>query len=390
MKILHVPPAFYPATRWGGPTFSVYALCNHLAQKEGVVLRVLTSNCAGPQRTDNLPITACPQRYDAGYDVYFTRRILGKDIAPGLCARLIPLVQWADIVHLTSTYSFPTLPTLSVCRLLNKPVIWSPRGALQAAAEWSGSSKQTAKKVFERSCQLIMPKDTVLHVTAEMERELSLKRIPGMATALIPNGVDVPPNPIDRAWRPGGRLRLIYFSRLDPKKGLENLLDAMPRLPEPVSLDIYGGGDPAYTNSLERRVADHALGARVTFHGHVTGEAKSRAFQSGDLFVLPSYTENFGIVVAEAMAHGLPVITSTNTPWHGVTDRDCGAWVKNDPETLEQTIRSFLERDLPAMGQRGRAWMQEDFSWPGLADDFISVYATMLEKRRMQKASASA
>lgn len=126
LRVLHVTPAFYPATFWGGPIFSLYGLCNALVAIPGVAIRVLTTDSAGPRTRDRLQHGSSPVRYPGGYQVHFSRRIFGADISPALVANLWSMVAWSDVVHLTAVYSSPTFPTLFAARLLRKPVVWSP------------------------------------------------------------------------------------------------------------------------------------------------------------------------------------------------------------------------------------------------------------------------
>ena len=89
---------------------------------------------------------------------------------------------------------------------------------------------------------------------------------------------------------------------------------------------------------------------------------------------MPSYTENFAIVVAEALAHGVPVIASTGTPWSRLGQMKCGLWVDNDPETLADAIRSISTMPLRDMGLIGREWMQSEFSWRSVAEQTLDLY----------------
>lgn len=165
MKVLHVVPAFYPAVYHGGPICSLYSLCNALA-RQGVDLRVLTTDSAGPRKS--VQVDAFPTMTPAGYPVYFCRRRFGVSVAPGLLAYMMRLIRWTDVIHLTAVYSFPTIPVLLSCKVLDKPVVWSPRGSLQ---RWEGSRRPTLKAVWERVCRVAAPRRLVLHVTSEEERE---------------------------------------------------------------------------------------------------------------------------------------------------------------------------------------------------------------------------
>jgi glycosyltransferase involved in cell wall biosynthesis len=289
------------------------------------------------------------------------------------------MVRWADVVHLTGAYSFPTIPTLLACRLLKKPLVWSPRGALQATEEWKGAKKRKLKKVWEKICAAVMPKKCILHVTSEKEREASLERLPNAVATLIPNGTDIPESLPPRQWRPDGVLRLLFLGRLDPQKGIENLLEALSLIGNhDVRLDIYGTGDSSYSKRLASLVNDLNLGDRVRFHGRVEAEEKTKVFLAADLCVVPSYGENFGMVVIEALAHGVPVIASKGTPWATLVSKRCGLWVENSPESLAQAVQSTRGMNLCDMGKRGREWVCAEMGWKGIANDMLAVYRRLV------------
>ncbi len=375
MKILHVTPSFYPATYWGGPIWSTKAICDGMAARAGVALRVLTTDAASPDLKDRITPAALP------YPVTYARRLAGHAIAPGLLARLPAAVAWADVVHLTATYNMPTLPTLLLARAFGKPVVWSPRGALQATAEWEDAPRRATKRMFARTANLIRPRDTVLHVTAASEAAGSVSQLAGIRTVEIPNAVDVP-RQINRRRSDHTACRLIFLGRLHPKKGLSVLFEAMERLPSGFVLDIYGTGDAAYVAKLQK--AAKRYHGRVTLHGHVEGAAKAAAFARADLFVLPSHSENFGIAVAEALAHGLPVITTTGTPWQDVERMGCGRCIDLARDDLTAEINRLAQADLAAMGARGRAWMTRDFSPAAMVDAFADLYAMLCQETLAQ------
>jgi glycosyltransferase involved in cell wall biosynthesis len=269
-------------------------------------------------------------------------------------------------VHLTGTYSFPTLPVLTCARVFGKSVIWSPRGALQATQDWPGAPRRRAKLLFEHAAQFLRGSHVTLHVTSADEARQSVGRLGDMQTVLIPNAVRIPqlgPRP----RRPP--TRLLFLGRLHPKKGLDLLLDAMAQLPDAVTLDIYGSGDPDYVAQIRAR-----CGPRVHLHGYADETVKACAFANADLFVLPSFSENFGIAVAEAMAHGVPVLTTTRTPWHRIDTMGCGACIQLDTADLSAEILQLLDQDLPTMGARGRAWMRQEFSTQTMVQQFVQLY----------------
>lgn len=385
MKILHVTPAYYPATRYGGPIFSTFGMCNALANVDEVKLRVFTSDMAGPQLYERTAYERNPSPYSAGYDVWFSKRrfrLGGIDVAPSMATQVFGHVQWADVVWLTGAYSFPTIPTLLACRLLRKPLLWSPRGALQASFEWSEVRRRTMKKAFEGLCQILAPERTVLHVTSDVERNASSVLMPRLKAEVVSNGIDLPPQPKSRRWKPDGTLRLMFISRIDPKKGLEALIKALPLIEEPFTLSIYGEGEEKYVADLRDEVCRLGLTNRVVFCGHVDGASKAQAFHDADIFVFPTHSENFGMVVAEALAYGVPAIVSRGAPWAGLEAHGAGLWVDRDPSALASAINSLANVDLAEMGARGRAWMHNDFTWESKAAELLTVF------RSLQQASS--
>jgi len=380
MKVLHITPTYYPATYWGGPIYSVYGLCNAVAKMPGVVLKVLTTDASSPRRSDSVATAGFPALYPGGYEVFFSRRWCGASFSPGMLLRLWPMIRWADVVHLTAVYSPSTIPTLLLCRLLGKPMVWSPRGALQ---RWEGTTKPIAKGGWERICNaLISPKNCILHVTSEQEGLESHARISNAAVTIVPNGVDFPEALPPREWLPGGILRLLYIGRLHAKKGIENLLWALTHLgKETVSLAIYGTGEEAYLLQLRDLVRRIGLQAWVTFQGHIDGDRKLDAFMQADVCMVPSFTENFGMVVAESLAHAVPVIASQGTPWGEMEKRSCGFWVENKPAVLADAIRRIRTKDLQALGETGRNWMRISYSWNSIAQRMLNVYEELLNQR---------
>ena len=375
MKTLHITPAFYPATHWGGPISSLYGLCNGLAGMPGINLKVLTTDTSGPKRSDTVKVDNFPTLFPGPYQVFFCRRWWGASFSPGMLCRMWSMIRWADIVHLTAVYSPPTIPALFICRLLRKPVIWSPRGSLQ---RWQNSTRPRLKKIWELICNaLVSRRRCVLHVTSREEGSDSAARIPNASLIVIPNGVDIPELLPSRVWLPEGKLRLLYLGRLHPIKGLENLLHAMKQVQNTCILTICGRGDDAYAETLQNLIDGLEIGGCVRLEGHVGSYAKQEAFRKADVCVLPSHSENFGMVVAESLAHGVPVIASKGTPWKDIEKHGCGLWVDNSPPQLAHAIEQMTSFPLGAMGSRGRNWMKESYCWEKSAIAMFHAYGRL-------------
>lgn len=285
--------------------------------------------------------------------------------------------MWADVVHLTTVYNFPTFPTLFCARFGRKPFVWSPRGMLQ---RWTMSRRVLAKNVWDSVSCMLLPRRTALHVTSEEEAAESAQRLGHPLTRVIPNGIDIPCLPPPTLQ--DGTLKLLFIGRLDPKKGIENLISSAAMLSglgiANWSLKIVGDGERVYVSQLRKLVCASGMNARVEFCGHFNGEQKYQAFTKTDIVVVPSYTENFGNVVAEALAHARPVIASRGTPWRQIEQHKCGLWVPNDPRSLATAIFTLAKCDRTVMGQRGRDWMENAFSWKDRARDMLSLYEELV------------
>lgn len=391
MKILHITPTHYPATYWGGPIFTVYHMNNALVRIPDVELKVLTTDAAGPKVSDRL--SEEEKRASFPYEVNFTRRVAGACVSTGLLRQLPKRLRWADVVHLTATYSFPTIPVLILCWMYRKPVVWSLRGALLDDQNRYQYDPQSAlicsvKAAWNGVCRwFISPERVALHVTTEQERKASAKVYPDARFAVIPNGVEVSePLPFRDRWLPDGKLRLMYMGRLAPTKGIENMLRGVAKVDAPVSLDVYGTGTgnqggKDYSERLVVLAKELGLlDKKVRFCGHVDGEAKARAFLKADVCVVPSYSESFCIVVAEALAMGLPVIVSDRLAWDEVARRGCGLVVGNDPDSLANAIEKIRVMDLAGMGERGWRWMRQDFGWETIAKEVCEIYQKILNR----------
>jgi glycosyltransferase involved in cell wall biosynthesis len=375
MKILHVSPSFYPTRAYGGTIRSGYGLCRGLTEL-GCCVRVLTTDTDGLGRTLQVPND---QEVEIdGLQIRYCHKLFRHSISLDLLHVLREYVQWADVVHLTAVYSFPTFPTLSYCRTYGKPLVWSPRGSLQ---RWDGSTRVLPKYLWERACRgLVLNDKLILHTTSEDEASQSHKRFPGVRTVIVRNGVELPTEL--RKTDSNGKLRITYLGRLHPIKGIERLLEACKFLDqhsEPWHLAIAGSGTPAYADSLKSKVAELGLEAHVHFLGEVSGDAKENLFAHSDVALVPSYVENFGMVIAEALAHKVPVIASKGTPWEGLQANGCGLWVENDPQTLAAAIRQISSMPLGEMGRRGRCWMEREFSWHSVSSQMLAVFRDCID-----------
>lgn len=374
-------PSFYPAFHYGGPTFINRSLCDALGRIDGIEVQVLTTDADGPQQ--RIDLRAAKENHTESYAITYCRRTLRPDIALGLLWRLPSMMRRADVVHLNAVYSFTTIPTLALCRLLRKPLVWSTMGALQ---RWQGTTKKNPKALWEKVCSsLCAPRDVMMHVTSEEERTESLEKIGNASAMVLRNGIDIPQLDRPNTKTRGDVLHLLYLGRLHPIKGIENLLRALPLVQTNVSLDICGEGESQYEASLRALVEQLHLTRTVRFHGRVDGEAKEDRFRAADLCIAPSFKEAFCTVVLESLARAVPVIAGRGIPWERIEELGCGLWVDNSPSELARAIDRAATMPLADMGLRGRAWMQREYSWTDVAEEMCEVYRRMIRARRTEQ-----
>jgi glycosyltransferase involved in cell wall biosynthesis len=340
---------------------------------------VSTTNSAGQYIGDNIPFDQISHA-NIPYSIKYCRRIAGLSISIELLYWLGKKIRWADIVHLTAVYSFPTIPTLLLARILKKPVVWSPRGSLQ---RWRGMTKPHLKSYWERFCKAIVdPKTCCMHVTSLQEEKESKKIFPNFSYSIIKNGVEIPDDSETAHPVPSNVLRILYVGRIHPKKGIENLLLGLSRLTDiDYRLTVCGNGGTKYLKTIRELCTRCGIESKIHFTGFLEGRKKKEAFANSDVCVVPSYTENFGMVVAEALACGVPVICSKGTPWSDLTKHRCGIWTDNDPDSLSCAIRQISSMDMYAMGRRGRRWMASEYNWTKIAKEMSDLYRNLINKQ---------
>ncbi len=288
-------------------------------------------------------------------------------------------VNKIDVIHNHGMWQFNSLYPTIAKRGTSVKVVCSPRGAL---APWALAHGSKAKKIFWPLLQKpSLKKVDCFHATAESEL-LDIRRLGfRQPVALIPNGMHIVKSSRDFTNTPN---KVLFLSRLHPKKNVETLLQAWSRLQSRFtnwSLEIAGtdvdyNGPNGYLAKLKQLERDLQL-ERVIFSGEKRGDAKSRAYLESQIFVLPTFSENFGLVVAEALAAGTPAIVTKGAPWAGLIAEDAGWWIENGVETLTETLidaMSLTPQRRQEMGARGRNWIQREFDWVSIATKMAETY----------------
>jgi glycosyltransferase involved in cell wall biosynthesis len=240
--------------------------------------------------------------------------------------------------------------------------------------------KAFALRLYQRR---ILENAAALHTTSAMEAQnLQRLELDGNKIHVVPNPVEEPPPDAHPGSGTEARERIVLFlSRLHPKKGLDNLLRAWNALrPAGWRLRIVGSGEADYATTLSRYCAENGV-PDVEFHSHTEGAEREALFRRASVFVLPTFSENFGNVVAEALIRSLPVITTTGTPWSGLADRGCGWYVEPTVEALQAALREATTLDaghLRDMGVRGSAYARAHFTLPRVREGLLNLYRTAI------------
>jgi glycosyltransferase involved in cell wall biosynthesis len=266
------------------------------------------------------------------------------------------------------------------------PLVISPHGMLEARAlAEKPVRKRIALAVFQRN---VLDSASLFMATAEAEyqsvRRLGLKG----PVAIVPIGVPMPDNEARHALT--GPRRILFLSRIHPIKGLLPFIKAWHGVGEPGwQVVIAGPDEEGHLAEVRDLITQLGIESQFEFPGEVDGEAKRALFQSADLFVLPTFSENFGVVVAEAMSYGVPVLTTRGAPWSLLETHKAGWWVETGVDGLADGLRAALAttpQQRAAMGQAGRRYVAQHLGWATAGKMTLDAYAWLLGLQRERPA----
>lgn len=290
-----------------------------------------------------------------------------------------------DIVHIHAIWS-PILHSVSNWAHASKiPVVWSPHGMLTPwAMRHKWWKKFPAWWLYQKRD---LHRAALLHATAESEvgdiRRMGLKN----KVVVAPLGTNIN-NRAEHAECVGGKGTLLFVSRVQRKKGLLNLARAWAMLPKELRagwcVRIVGPDQEGHTAEVSAECERLNVAGDWTFVGPKYGEDLRREYAGADLFVLPTHSENFGSVVIEALAHGVPVITTKGAPWKELVERQCGWWVDVGVDPLVVALKhamSYDDAQLREMGARGRELVEEKYNWNAVVKAMVKGYAAILKEK---------
>ncbi len=249
----------------------------------------------------------------------------------------------ANLMHSHGIWTFVNHAAAVTARRRNIPLVISPHGVF---SKWALNHKR-AKKFL--AWWLYVRRDlalaSVLQATAQGEahdcRKIGLRN----PVAIIPPGFEIDSHPKPPRG-PSCQRRLLFLGRIHPVKGLLNLVEAFASVRPPGWRVIIAGPDEGgHRREVEAAVSSAGLDGVFEFRGAATGEEKWELYRQSDLFVLPSLSENFGLVVGEALSSGVPVVTTKATPWEELAAHRCGWWVNVGAEALGAALHDATFQD---------------------------------------------
>ena len=283
-----------------------------------------------------------------------------------------------DIVHVHALWDPLVHTAIKYSAKLNIPIIHSPHGMLTS---WAMANKKYKKKLAWLLYQYRdLLKVSAFHVTCAEEKEDVLRLGFKQPIHITPLGIDVPK--YDYTNR---RLnKILFMSRIHPKKGLINLVEAWNRIKdERWSVVVCGPDDDNHLLVVKKRIEELGLSSFFDFRGSVFGSEKEKLLRECSVFVLPTYSEIFGIVILEALAPGMPVISTKGCPWEIINDCKAGWWIDVGVDPLYKALLEFLNTDIKIrteMSVNAYKIASEKYSWDVVIDDLLNLYNTIINK----------
>jgi glycosyltransferase involved in cell wall biosynthesis len=394
MNILHITPSYYPAFKYGGPIQSVHLL-NKTLVKKGLRVDVITTD-AGLEGRNDIPLNRWAFLDDVrvrylkyyGYEHY--------TFSPRLFFEIFKGMEKYDLIHITAVWNFPVLAGAIASLIYKKPYIISPRGTIY---EQTIKLKSSNKKMlyFNVIARQYLQRANAIHFTTTDEQEEVTKYLKLTCSSfVVPNGLDFsefkePPEKRYLETRYPvlvGKRNMLFLGRINIKKGIDILIESFKKLAEEYKdlfLVLAGPDNENYGEEIKVRLGKYGVLNKTIFTGMITGKEKLSVYNDAELFVLPSYSENFGMSVVEAMACGVPVVISNKVGiYKEVENNKAGVVVETNPESLHRGIKSLLDNETrrKEIAENGRRLAESYYDIDMVADMMIKTYEGVLRSAR--------
>jgi glycosyltransferase involved in cell wall biosynthesis len=376
LKILQLSASYKPAYIYGGPTMSVSMLAEQLiVAGEDVTVFSTTAN-----GLTELPVDiAKPILIDGVKVIYFKR--VTKDhthLSPSLLIHLWRTVRDYDVIHIHAWWNLVSVLGCFVALMRKVPVIVSPRGTL---SNYSFHNKNNNIKSLMHSW-LGKPilKKCFIHTTSNNEHDVLKAMLPDNAVFNIPNFINLTSQKFSD-YKPADHLRIIFFSRIEEKKGLDILLDALKSVTIPYKLTIAGDGNSEYVDQLKKLALDNGVATNIDWVGFQT-DNKYQLLYEHDVMILPSYDENFGNVVIESLSVGTPVLISRAVGLADYVDQSNLGWLcETNPTSVSEVINNLESQkaEIARIKEYAPKKISADFNYENLAKKYIGMYTQVIK-----------
>jgi len=390
LKLLVITHSYYPAFRNGGPIFSIHILNKRLASY-GIDVSVFTTN-AGIENNIDVPLNSWTDvdGVRVKYFAYYGTELY--NISPSMTYELYKIIKSYDLIYITPVWNFPNLIGAAASCIFKKPYIISPRGTLYK--ETVEMKSTLLKKIYyELVVKYMLRNARNIHFTTEDEKvKVSDYIALNTDSFVMSNGIDLSSYKVlpekgyfkNRHEQLKGKRFILFLGRINRKKGLDILTYAFKNLAkryQDLYLIIAGFDNEKYLQYIKDLVAKNDLTDRVIFCGPLIDNDKLEAFVDADLFVLPSYSENFGMAVVEAMACGCPVVISDNV---GISDQvkdlNAGVVVQSNIESLFKGVAKLLDNQQMAksFSIEAKKYVEDNFDVNVIATNMLSKFEETL------------
>ena len=373
--------------RYGGPAKSVPNLCKYL-QKLGIDISI--NSVRQYENESNYIIESNRLSWNIYSNTISKFFKFSKELKIGIKKQ----IEFGNtVLHTQNQWNYIPISAYGISKKYNLPLICSVRGAM---LPWALNQHKYVKKLFWFLFQKkIFQNADCIHCTTDIEAEYI--RSAGIKTpiAVIPNGIDLTEfekraeskNAKDIFKLDVSKKYLLFMGRIHKSKGLDILIKAWKDINKiyPKWNIIYGGPieDEDYYSELLKYISVNGLEESVKYLGILKGEQRVLAYNAAEVFVSPTWSENFGIAIAEAMASGIPVITTKGAPWEILEKQQCGWWIDLSLEEFEKILEVAINTDEAELKVKGRICKKiifENYSWNIQALKMIQVYKWMLGK----------
>jgi glycosyltransferase involved in cell wall biosynthesis len=371
-KILHINASYKPAYVYGGPTISISTLCEKLKQA-GETVEVFTTTANGKEdfHYSNGQIINVD-----GIDVHYFKRIT-KDhshFSPALLIFLSKNLKHYSVVHIHAWWNLVSVGAAFIAWIKGKRIVFSPRGQLNEYSFITNSS--APKKLFHSLIGKRILKTAHFQVSSENEARDISALFSKPSIQIIPNFINLPTGNINPLKQVNQPLRLLFFSRIEQKKGLQFLLKSLKILSFPFTLDIYGTGEEAYINELKLLIEDTEKD-KVFWREPVFGDEKFKIFAEHDLVILPSFAENFANVIVESLAVGTAVMVTKEVGLsHYVEKKNFGYICTQNPNEIASILNTIASSTdtLSRIREESPLTIMQDFGEQTLIKSYIEFY----------------